>query len=133
MFLKQFLVIFTISLIGSNTLTAQDTLVRNAIVNAISTGNATQLSNYFDSTIDLKIPENEGNFSKKQATQIMKFFFQHNAPQEFVLEHQDVSNEGSTIFIGYYKTNEGKNFRTYILLKKITETELIRQIQFEAK
>ncbi len=75
MFLKSVFSILTLLLLGSNILNGQDTLTRNAISDAISTGNATQLSNYFDASVDLTVPGNEGNFSKKQATQIIKFFF----------------------------------------------------------
>lgn len=117
----------------ANSLLAQDTTVRAGIVNALATGNATQLSAYFDAAVDLIVPQNEGNFSKKQATQIMKFFFDRNPPEEFLLEHEDMTNDGSTYFIGYYKTTAGKTLRTYILMKKLEENEFIRQLQMVEK
>lgn len=117
----------------ANALMAQDTTVRTGIVNAMANGNATQLSSYFDAAVDLVVPQNEGNFSKKQATQIMKFFFDHNPPVEFTVDHEDVSNDGSTFLIGYYKTTAGKSMRTYILLKKLGNSEFIRQLQMEEK
>lgn len=131
MFLKSVFSILTLLLLGSNILNGQDTLTRNAISDAISTGNATQLSNYFDASVDLTVPGNEGNFSKKQATQIIKFFFQHNPPAEFVLEHEALTNDGATYFIGYYKTIGGKTLRAYILMKQLNNSHLIRQLKLE--
>jgi len=131
MFLKSVFPILALLFFGSNLLNAQDTITRNAIVDAIAAGNAAQLSNYFDASVDLTVPGNEGNFSKKQATQIIKFFFQHNPPAEFVIEHEALTNDGATYFIGYYKTTGEKTLRAYILMKQLDDSQLIRQLQLE--
>lgn len=112
---------------------AGDTLMHSGIVTAISAADAGQLAQFFDVAINLSIPDSEGTFSKKQATQLLKFFFDRNPVKEFVLEIEEKTDEDSSYLIGYYRTTEGKNYRTFILIKKLTETGLIRQIQFEEK
>jgi hypothetical protein len=131
MFIRSVFTILALFFFGSNLLNAQDTLTRNAISDAISAGNATKLSNYFDASVDLTVPGNEGNFSKKQATQILKFFFQHNPPAEFALEHEALTNDGATYFIGYYKSSGEKTLRAYILMKQLNGGQLIRQLKLE--
>ncbi len=132
-FLRSILVCLFLLANWIGSVSAQDTLVRSAVINAIATGNASQLAEYFDAAIDLVVPQSEGNFSKKQATQIIKFFFERNPIHEFVLEHEGRSADGGSHFIGYYHTKAGKHFRTYILMKKLSKNELIRQLKFEEK
>ena len=112
---------------------AGDSVTHAGIVNAIAAANAGQLAEYFDVAVSLSIPDSEGTFSKKQATQLLKFFFDRNPVKNFVLEIEDKTDEDSSYLIGYYHTTDGKTYRTFVLIKKLTENELIRQVQFEEK
>jgi len=122
-----------LSLSGTIMVQVGDSLIHSGIVNAIAAANASQLSQFFDVAISLSIPDSEGTFSKKQATQLLKFFFDRNPVKEFVVEIEDKTDEDSSYLIGYYRTTEGKTYRTFVLIKKLTENELIRQIQLEEK
>lgn len=110
---------------------AQESAVSTKISKALKAGNATQLAVYFNASIDLAIPGDEGTYSKKQAEQIMKMFFTNNPVKSFVLEHTGNSNSGSHYLIGSYKCDSNKIFRVYVLIKSRDNKELIQQLQFE--
>jgi hypothetical protein len=45
------------------------------VLAALRSGNATQLAKYFDSRVDISLPNRSDNFSKNQAEMILKDFF----------------------------------------------------------
>ncbi len=100
------------------------------IAEAIRKGNASKLAVYFNSSIDLSIPGKEGSFSKAQAKQIVKEFFTKNKPKSFKIKHKGTSSDGSNYAIGMLVTNKG-NFRTYFLIKTISNKSYIQQLQFD--
>lgn len=106
--------------------------ITNDIAAAIRSGNTKQLAQYFNTTIDLTIPDNDGTFSKAQAELIVKEFFTKNPPKSFVINHSGSSNDGSLFSVGTYISGV-KSFRTYFLVKKIAGTFKIQQLQFELK
>ncbi len=80
------------------------------VVAAMRTGNATQLSKYFDSRVDLSLPGKSDNYSKSQAEMILKDFFGNNTVKNFIVKHKGEQN-GSQFCIGLLQTKSG-NFRT---------------------
>jgi len=100
------------------------------IGNAIKSGKATAVSKYFNSTLDLTIPGNEGTYSKPQAELILKEFFSKNPPKSFAVNHQGSSNDGSLYAIGNYVSGS-VTFRTYFLLKKVNTGYLMQKLEFE--
>ena len=100
------------------------------IVESIKDGNAKELAKFFNNTLDLNIPGNEGTFSRAQAEVVMRDFFFKNPPKSFKINHQGSSNDGSHFFIGLYTTQK-QSFRTYFLVKKVDEQYLIQLLQFE--
>lgn len=109
---------------------AQD--VGNKITQAIQSSNATDLAKYFNNTIDLTIPGSEGTYSKVQAEQILKSFFNKYPPVSFTINHKGNSNDGSMYAIGTYKS-KSQSFRTYYLTKPINGQLLIHQLKFESR
>jgi len=103
----------------------------NEVSAAIKSGNASNVSKYFNPTLDLTVPGNEGTYSKAQANMILKDFFSKNSPKSFLINHQGASNDGSLYAIGTYTSNLGA-YRTYFLLKKTGTTYLIQKLEFEA-
>jgi hypothetical protein len=101
-----------------------------AVAAALRTGNAAALAEYFNATIDLTLPGSEGTYSKSQAELIVKAFFSANKPEEFEIQHQGSSGEGSQFCIGTLTTDNG-DFRTYFLVKSFGKQSLITQLQFE--
>lgn len=132
---KMLLVLLAIQMIiigfAANSLSAQHVQTVKKITVALHNGNATSLAVHFNSTIDLRIPGNEGTYSRKQAEMMVKVFFEKQPPQSFILEHQGTSNDGSTYLIGLHKTKPGKKYRVYVLIKDRAGEGLIQQLRFE--
>jgi hypothetical protein len=97
---------------------------------AIKSGTASNVSKYFNSTLDLTTPDNEGTYSKTQAELILKDFFTKNPPTSFSINHQGSSTDGSLYAIGTYAASSS-SFRTYFLLKKVDSGFLIQKLEFE--
>jgi hypothetical protein len=104
--------------------------ITQEIVAAIRSGDASKLSEYFDDALDITLPSLEGTYSKSQSGLLIKDFFSKNPPSSFVVDHEGSSDNGSLYIIGNYKSN-ASSFRTYILVKKLSGTYAIQQIQFD--
>ena len=126
-----FSIIILINLINFQvkSIQAQD-IVSDKVIEAITKGDASELSKLFNSTIDINIPENEGTYSKNQAEIIVKKFFKKNPVTKFTINHSGSSNDGSKYSIGTYISYD-KTYRVYFLLKKTSEKYFIQQLQFE--
>ncbi|MFC1732820.1 DUF4783 domain-containing protein [candidate division KSB1 bacterium] len=124
------LIILLIILIGNN-LSAQDEVI-SLISKTISSGNSKELAKYFSTAIDLTVPGYEGSFSKIQAEQIMKDFFEKNVPKSFKVNHQGSSKDGSRFAVGTLISSNNETYRTYFLLKKTKDKYNIQQFQIEA-
>lgn len=132
---KAFIIILTLSIttsiLASITIYKQDDII-TVIADAIKKGNSTDVAKYFNTTIDLAIPNNEGTFSKTQAELILKDFFTKNPPKTFTVNHNGSSNDGSLYAIGTYTADSG-SYRTYFLLKKSGTNYLIQKLEFESE
>lgn len=92
--------------------------VISAITAALNTGNHEELAKYFNISIDLIVPGNEGTFSKAQAKQIIKDFFNNNPVESYVMT-QTGSGLGNSIFvIGILTLKNQMQYRVYYLLRK---------------
>ena len=58
---------------------------------AIKAGNSKALAEYFDNTVEVKIANKEGAYSKSQAEAIVKDFFTKNPPKTFKFLHDGTS------------------------------------------
>ena len=104
--------------------------INNEVIASINAGNVGQLAKYFNSTIELTIPDHEGTFSKVQAELMVKDFFSKYPPKSFTVNNQGTSKGGSYYTIGTLVTEKG-SFRTYYLIKNISGENYIQQLQFE--
>ncbi len=109
---------------------AQDKINNQEIITAIQKGDYLKLADNFNTTIDLQIGKTDGNYSKTQAKQILKDFFKKYPPKSFKTIHEGSSKNSSEYIIGSYNS-EKKEFRVYILLKKINSKLRIHILQFE--
>lgn len=100
------------------------------IAAAIRAGDANKLAQYFNTAIDLVVPGSEGTYSKSQAEMLVKSFFSQYVPVSFSINQQGSSKDGAQFSIGTLVTKKG-NFRTYFLIKKVNNTSLIHELQFE--
>jgi hypothetical protein len=114
---------FSASLLG-----AADLL--DDIANALRSGDAKSVSRYFGNTIDLTILSQEEVYSKTQAEQVLKDFFQKNPPRSFTLLHKGESKEGAKYAIGTMTSAQGQVFRTYFFIKVKSGQPVIQELRF---
>ena len=99
------------------------------IINAIKSGNATEVAKYFDNTVEITFPEKNNSYNKKQAEVVLKEFFTNNPVKNFEVIHQSES-AGSQYCIGNLTTNTGV-FRTTVYTKQRGDKQLIQELRFE--
>jgi len=97
---------------------------------AIKAGNASELSKYMNSTIEILLLDKEDFYKKNVAETILKDFFTEYKTKDFTIRHQGARNDAQYA-IGNLKTEKG-DFRVYFLLKKVGEELLIHQIRIES-
>ncbi len=100
------------------------------IQQAIEAGNAARLSEHFTQKVDLSIPDTDDVFSKAQAEQILKDFFQGHPPEELLLEHQGTSKLKDRYRIGKLSTSKG-DFRLTYFMKKVEGSSRIKKLRIE--
>jgi hypothetical protein len=99
------------------------------VLSALKAGNASQLSKYFDSRVDISLPNKSDNFSKNQAEMILKDFFASNEVKSFVVKHKG-ENNGAQFCIGVLQTRNG-NFRTKLYMKQKGDQQVLQEITFQ--
>jgi hypothetical protein len=109
--------------------TAQDA-EKDRVVDAMKMGDAKELAALFINSIDLTVKETNDVYSKAQAEQILRKFFNENPPVDVVIEHSGVSKSGDKYFIGILRTRTGY-FRTTFFLKKGESGFLVKQLRIE--
>ncbi len=101
----------------------------NEVVKAIKSGNAAEVSKYFDNTVEITLPEKSHSYSKSQAELVLHDFFAANSVKDFEVIHKSDGN-GSQYCIGNLQTNNGV-FRTTIFMKQKGEKQLVQELRFE--
>jgi uncharacterized protein DUF4783 len=101
------------------------------VLAALRTGNASQLAKYFDSRVDISLPNRSDNFSRNQAEMILKDFFASNEVKNFVVKHKG-ENAGSQFCIGLLQTRNG-NFRTKLYMKQKGGQQVVQEIAFQSE
>jgi hypothetical protein len=101
------------------------------VLAALRSGNASQLAKYFDSRVDISLPNKSDNFSRNQAEMILKYFFARNEVKDFQVKHKG-ENNGSQFCIGLLQTRNG-NFRTKLYMKQKGGQQVVQEIAFQAE
>jgi hypothetical protein len=120
-------VLFTV--VSLSAINQDQTKIPAGISIAIKSGNATELSKYMNSTVELLLLEKEDFYKKVVAETILKDFFNEYHTKDFVIRHQGARNDAQYA-IGNLETEKG-SFRVYILLKKVDQELLIHIIRIE--
>lgn len=96
-----------------------------ALSSAMKSGNAAEVSKYFNSSVELVVLGDESVSSKNQAEMILKKFFEKNTPISFSVMFEG-GKDKSQYAIGKLVAKTG-TFRVYFLIKG----QIIHQIRIE--
>ncbi len=105
--------------------------VKDQVSLALKTGNARALATHFIANIDLTVPDNSDVYSKAQAEQILRKFFDEHVPSDLSIDHEGVSKMGDRYYIGKLRTSAGE-YRVTFFLKKTGEAFQVKQLRIEA-
>lgn len=108
---------------------AQST-VKDEVVKALRTGNPKELAKNFIPNIDLTVVGASDVYSKVQAEQILRKFFDEHVPSGFATEHEGVSKMGDSYCIGRLTTNNG-DYRVTFFVKRIGAADQVKQLRIE--
>ena len=114
---------FLFSFKGSNNL--------DSIIMSIESGNSTRLSAFFDSNLEISLPDKSNNYSKVQAELILKDFFKLHQVKRFEVVHTG-DNIGAQYCIGNLYTRNG-TFRTTLYIKQVGQKTVLQEIRFDVK
>lgn len=101
------------------------------VINALKAGNSSGLARYFDSYIDITMPEKSNNYSKSQAELVLKDFFSNNGVRNFEVKHKG-DNEGNNgqYCIGTLLTKNG-NFRVNVFMRSKNDRMVVQEIRIQ--
>lgn len=104
-----------------------------SITAALNSGNHEELAKYFNVSLDLVVPDNQGTFSKAQAKQIIKDFFNNNPVESYTMLQTGSSSPNSTFVIGVLTLKNQMQYRVYYLLRKdgTSSAFFIQQFQID--
>jgi hypothetical protein len=101
------------------------------ITNAIGSGDAQALGQYFDDSVELGILGKDGFYSKKQAiSQVQNFFSKHRPASFSQVRNGTPPNKDSQYCIGNLKAGS-QTFRVYIYMKTKGGKPLIQELRFD--
>ena len=87
------------------------------VISAMKSGNASGITKYFDSYVDITMPDKSSNYSRSQGELILKDFFTNNGVRSFEVKHKGNKDTGDYC-IGTLQTKNGSYRATvYMLLK----------------
>lgn len=99
------------------------------VINALRSGNATEVGKYVDENVELSLPDKSDNYSKAQAIMILKDFFANNAVTGFETKHTG-DNSGNQFCIGTLHTRSG-DYRTTVFMKTRNGRQSVKEIKFQ--
>jgi hypothetical protein len=104
------------------------------IIKAIRDSDAKSLSAVFNTTVDLRLPDNENTYSASQGEMVMKDFFKKYPPDSFTLIQKGAIDNLSRFAICNYLSGS-MQYQVCIDIKKEKEKEkyLVQKIKFEVK
>jgi hypothetical protein len=98
------------------------------VVSAIRSGNAPELSKYFDNRVDIALPDKSDTYSKAQAEMILRDFFSSKGVTGFEVKHKG-ENGGAQFCVGVLKTRNAE-YRTHLFMRQRGDRQLLQEIRF---
>ena len=99
------------------------------VISAMKSGNASGVTKYFDSYVDITMPDKSSNYSKSQGELILKDFFGNNGVKTFEVKHKG-NNDNGDYCIGTLQTKNG-NFRTTVYMRMKGDRQVIQDIRIQ--
>jgi Domain of unknown function (DUF4783) len=103
--------------------------VADEVILGLKNGNASQVSKFFDNTVDITLFDKTNSYSKSQAGLVLQDFLLTNNVKDFRLLYKG-GNSGSQFCIGTLQTGNGE-YRTSIYLKLKGDKQVLQDIRFE--
>jgi len=100
------------------------------IAAAMRIGDAKSIAIHFDHNVDIKTDDKSITYSKNQAELVLREFFQHNTPRNFIIIHRGSSAKGAKYIIGTLETAQGI-YRSFVRVKELDGKQLIEEMSFE--
>jgi len=101
------------------------------ILIALKSGNASQLSRYFDNRVDVSLPDKSDNYSRTQAEMVLRDFFSLNNVRSFEIKYKGENSNGSRYCIGTLLTKNG-DYRTKLFMKQKGTVQVLQEIAFQS-
>lgn len=102
----------------------------DGVVNALRSGNATELARYIDDNVEIALPTKSDSYSKAQAVMVLKDFFNNSGVQGFEKQFTG-ENGGSQFCVGNLKTRSG-TYRTTVFMKTKEGRQVVKEIRFQS-
>lgn len=103
----------------------------DAIDQAMKAGDASGISRYFGTSVDITINNNTSTYSRTQGEQVLRDFFSRNAVRQFEIQYSGTSTGGAATYtIGWLITGNGK-YKTYFAFKPKDGGYVLKEIRFE--
>lgn len=99
------------------------------VIGAIKIGNANQMAKFFDSSVEISMPDKSNSYSRSQAEMVLRDFFSTNSVKNFEVIHKG-ENAGSQYCIGTLQTKNGI-YRTTIFMKQKKDLQVLQELRFE--
>lgn len=101
------------------------------ITQAIHSGDASELGRFFDSTVEIAVPDEEDIFNRSEAVKRIHSFFRNYKPESFYQVHQGASRGNDSHYcIGNLSTEKG-TFRVYIYTRITGTKQVIKELRFD--
>ena len=104
--------------------------VKDQVVSAMGSGNASALAKYMVANVDMTLPVASDYYSNAQAEQILRKFFDEHPPKGLKIEHEGTNRTGDSYYIGKLLTSNG-DFRVTFFLKKADAGFQVKQLRIE--
>jgi len=99
------------------------------VINAINAGNVGELSKFIGENVEITMPNKSDNYSKSQATVILKDFFASNAVKTFEVKHKG-DNSAGQFCVGTLQTRQG-SYRTTVFMRSQQSGQTVKEIRFQ--
>ena len=99
------------------------------MISAIKSGNASGVTKYFDSYVDISMPDKSSNYSRSQGEVILKDFFTNNGIKNFDVKFKG-NNDNGDYCIGTLSTKNG-SYRATVYMRVKGGKQVIQDIRIQ--